>query len=147
MLQYRKENNVVRNFYMMDSVGNDFLIHYYDIQGRYKIVHPFNTFIKIAIIRFLNNNEKAFFSMNDRIKLYDNTNHYLCDIYFERYEDDNNNFFMTWENDILRNGEWISEDINSIKYATHEMLKNIELTKDYTVGMDKYEIQQLRKGM
>lgn len=147
MLQYRKENNVVRNFYMMDSITNDFIIHYYDIQGHYKIVHPFNTFIKIAMTRFLNNNEKTFFSMNDRIKLYDNRNHYLCDIYFERYEDDNNNFFMTWENDILRNGEWINEDINSIKYATHEMLKNIELTKDYTVGMDKYEIQQLRKGM
>ena len=133
MLQYRKENNVVRNFYMMDSVENDFLIHYYDIQRDYKLAHPFNTFIESAIIRFLNNNEKAFFSMNDRIKLYDDSNHYLCDIYFER--DDDNNFFMTWENDILRNGEWINEDINSIKYATHEMLKNIKL------------IQQLRNEM
>lgn len=133
MLQYRKENNVVRNFYMMDSVENDFLIHYYDIQGGYKLVHSFNTFLKSAIIRYFDNNEKSFFSMNDRIKLYDNSNHYLCDIYFER--DDNNNFFMTWKNDILRNGEWISKDINSIKYATNIMLKNIKL------------IQQLRNEM
>ena len=133
MLQHRKENNVIRNFYMMDSVESDFILHYYDIQGGYKLAHPFNTFIKSAIIRFCNNTEKAFFSMNDRIKLYDNSNHYLCDIYFER--DDDNNFFMTWENDMLRNGEWISEDINSIKYATHEMLKNIKL------------IQQLRNEM